>query len=149
MSVRLSEAILAGSVYIRVPDKHEAYSNYGTEACAIGMALKAVGIQPLGSIVESFPNPLTILYQQNDYTELTRLFPWLEGLEKNCPKCGEEISDEELIWHPFDMHVVPQTMTLDAMVDWVRSFEPSEPVSTQPEGRDPECSQTVEMVCRK
>lgn len=102
--MRLSEAILLGRVTV-TPRSGQLAS------CALGMAANARGIDA-------------------DYQKINREWPWLAKrlvLPCECFCAGEGMLQ---IAHLFDSHVMSPyakpTLTLEQLVDWVRSVEPAE-----------------------
>jgi hypothetical protein len=93
--LRLSEAIRLGSLLL--PDPQAG----NTKSCAIGMALLAHGLVPVGA----------------DYNRIRRLYRWLEKSTHPCPWCSQTESGIWLIAHPFDAHVTPRQITLDQLCE--------------------------------
>ena len=117
MKLPLSVAILLGRHTIEHPNACDI------EACAIPMALNAVGISSAGEDV--FDRLIT------PYHTLTDYWPWLCGKQIECPWChtdigGGAIMGAAVVFHPFDHHVSNGEITLEQMCDWIRSIEPAE-----------------------
>ena len=106
--MRLSEAIALGRVTIEKPEA----GNFST--CAMGMAANAVGMV-------------------HDYKAVLQRWPWL-WRDTLCPVnwcCEEPTSAIHSLTHQFDYFVMlTKSMTLDQLIDWVRSVEPSEVEAT-------------------
>lgn len=138
--MRLSEAIMLGRFTIDSPVQGDV------SACAIAMALNAVGRYRDDSIVD---------WVSPRYQAMGELWPWLDDMKgKPCPfntkhgLLGTSEMCSGLVPHLFDYHVSLGTMTLEEMCDYIRSIEPAEaeaPPAEQPRetvtvGRDPlEC----------
>lgn len=107
--MRLSEAIAMGRVLV---DRMEVAALHG---CALGMALKAVG-------------GITTI---EGYERVRREWPWVMTAQYHCQNCATEDKFKfsgSVIYRAFDQHVMTdKTMTLDQLIDWVRSVEPEEP----------------------
>lgn len=140
--MRLSEEIRLGSLLVAEPQRNDVRS------CAIGMANLSVGWHAADD------------KDRAAYDEIHKRHPWLLYMSSACPVCARPMVGHEAVWHPFDGHVmqwkyegykvVPiPSMTIEQLADFIASLEPSEPVSTQTEGRDPVCTEPAEMVCRK
>jgi len=99
--MKLSEAIMLGSTTCKMER-----ANWNT--CAIGCAGTAVGIEVSASLRSSLLRARRILQE----------WPWL-----NCLSEREYCYSEE-IWTRFDNEVVPGYMTLEQLVDYVKSVEP-------------------------
>jgi hypothetical protein len=104
-----------------------------TATCGIGMALLANGISPMGeelgeSIASMIRPEFSILDEDSrepDYRAFFELYPWVEKVKTNCPRCGEYLEDAEIIWHTFDFHVFrAQDMSLQELSEWVAMIEP-------------------------
>jgi hypothetical protein len=108
--MRLSDAIAVGRVLIQ----HPSADNYCN--CALGMGLAAVG--------KCKPHPRLA------YDAIMREWPWLgEGVKSPdwMKRYGYETMQAEFtISHAYDM-VQFGVLTLDQLIDWVRSVEPAEP----------------------
>ena len=101
--MRLSDAIALG--------RHTIPEMRGDDltACGIGMSLNAVG------------DPIS-------YWSLYQRWPWLHSASVNCKQCQKLTYRAEIVWHSFDWHVMhDQTMTLDQLIDFIRSIEPPDP----------------------
>lgn len=101
--MRLSEAMLLGSTTCKmVPGDWNS--------CALGCAGNAVGLAP------------GVKAKGEDRAKLIHaVWPWLAD-SPNLMSSGEEIVG--LIWQQFDYDVCGGTMTLEQLVDYVRSIEP-------------------------
>jgi hypothetical protein len=118
--MRLSEAIRMGSLLIENPQAGNV------KACAITMACLSMG----------HGNQQMIL---DYYTYILRTWPWVATAKVPCP-CGnkhdsslipnEKLSGTEIIWAPFDQHVMNNTngytMTIEQLADFIASIEPVE-----------------------
>jgi len=109
--MRLSDAIATGRVLVPQLEQGEM------RGCALGMALLAVGrnaaeIHLLG------------------YEYVVETWPWLKSAPAHCSSCeywNTTMHGAAKVWLPFDTHVMSdKTMTLDQLIDWVRSIEPQE-----------------------
>jgi hypothetical protein len=112
-TMRLSDAMATGRVTI---DKLEAAKLSG---CILGMACNAVGIK---TNLQRYP-----------YPQIMKKWPWLKG-QTECRACGHGHGTTDFmhaIWHQFDSLVMYErpSMTVDELIDWVRSVEPAEEVS--------------------
>jgi len=119
--MRLSEAIRLGSLCMERP------AGGDTRTCAIGMALLALGKQPLG------PQE----HGNQDYHMLISVYPWLKDMCPKCPWCCFSVTGTELIFHPFDWHVMdplnPSPITIEQLCDWIATLEPEEAATEAPE----------------
>lgn len=121
--MRLSEAILLGSTSVKSTPGTllETYPDGGTYGCALGMACFA----------ESVAVPF------DSWTGLGPVYEnwrWLYDRHQIPCGCtrfgGEDMPAAVVIAHMFDYHVsgkLAPNWTLEQLVDWVRSVEPSEP----------------------
>lgn len=122
--MRLSEAIMLGRHLVTDPQPYEINS------CALGMALRAMGL------------PFAEIWMLG-YAHAVIWWPWLEmpAASEGIMPCGCSADDRhnthmKVLMHLFDGHVVPEDpeakrMTLEQLVDWVRSVEPEEEQQTQ------------------
>lgn len=123
VNMKFSDAILAGSVL--VPEIKHGDIN----ACALGMAADAVGIPRTDQREGNMPR----------YNAIYKQWPWLLTAGENCPKCGVRHWESEVIFHVFDRHVMgDRSMTLEQLVDYVRTIEPAEEVPTPSPDSQPE-----------
>lgn len=102
--MRLSEAIALGRTTI------PRLISANLEGCAMGMAANAVSCGL-------------------SYLALSKVWPWLYGKSFRCPQCDERGEDNamNIIVHLFDHHIMwNPDLTLDQLIDWVRSVEPQE-----------------------
>lgn len=102
--IQLSEAIRLGSLLVRNPRAGV------TEGCAIGMALLAHGIEPLGGVCW-------------DYERVMLLYPWL-GMIFPCRWCDLSPCYQSVLTHPFDVHVMTGEATIEELCDWIAEIEP-------------------------
>lgn len=119
--MRLSDAIalgrtLIGSVKGRLFEKHGDGNLFG---CALGMGVAAVGRQEQAM-------------ERDQHEEVLSIWPWLE-ISDLVPKCDcsekmphYRVNGFGLIAHMFDHHVGVD-MTMEQLIDYVRSVEPNEP----------------------
>lgn len=133
--MRLSDAIalgrtLIGSVKGCLFEKHGDGNLFG---CALGMGVAAVGRQE--QAMERG--------QDCSHEEPLSIWPWLE-ISDLVPKCGcskkmlsYRVNGFASIVHMFDHHVGVD-MTMEQLIDYVRSVEPNEftPEETVPEFAD-------------
>jgi hypothetical protein len=132
--LKLSESILLGSLQIA----RGMWAVENTLGCAIGMALLANGKEPVGELTPLIlSNPLSIIQGDDgynpDYDTLENIYPWVrEMVRVECPWChrlineDESEADSELVWHPFDMHVMKCQITLEQLCEWIATLEPEE-----------------------
>jgi hypothetical protein len=119
--MKLSTAIRMGSLLIENPQAGNV------KACAITMANLATGFEIL-------PNQLN----NDHYSQLTQTWPWIITAHAQCP-CGSDkhiLDGTELIWGPFDHHVMwpvhqsglfgGYSMTIEQLADFIASIEPEE-----------------------
>lgn len=98
--MKLSEAIMLGSVTCKMEPGN-------MNSCAFGAALNAVGVPQ-----ES--------WAAMRYTPLVKMWPWLRLHGGTI-----QLSDlGETIYRKFDLEVCTGSMTLEQLVDYVRSIEP-------------------------
>lgn len=109
--MKLSEAILLGRITIPQMRADDLTS------CALGMASNAVGCVPI-------------------YSAIKDQWPWLRmPIDVPCKHNVHIPNAMLLIAHLFDTHVMDEgDMTLEKLVDYVRSIEPAEEI-------DPELSE--------
>lgn len=108
--MKLSEAIMLGRHLI------PAMKEVDTATCAIGAAMKANGLIVLGG-----------KETHRDMDVFVSIYPWLCNLTSQCPRCPQLLYAEQIIWHPFDAHVmVFQDMTYEQLGDFIASIEPKE-----------------------
>ena len=134
--MRLSEAIMLGRHTIQSPECGNI------NACAIPMALNSVGRDLLYCEDGNLP-----------YATITEQWPWLEEIADNgggvkCPCCPSVLGYSEIVWHPFDCHVMGNfpnypRLTLEQMCDWIRSIEPAE----EPEAYQGDAGDETEPKC--
>lgn len=93
----LHEAVRLGSLLEASPAARDI------NRCAIGMALR----------VHSLPV---------EYEEMWRAYPALREMHAECPWCCAEMSDQSIVYHPFDSHVIDRSITIDEFCDWLRSL---------------------------
>lgn len=119
--MRLSEAIALGRVLLA------PYRGYllipGARGCALGMACLGAGVH-----IEA-----KIDTDQENVDALVTEWPWLiNDCPHICPSCGQggNVGDSYFyaISHIFDNHVanLNPDLSLDQLIDWVRSVEPDE-----------------------
>ena len=107
--MKLSDAIDIGRVTI------EKWTLGHLEGCALGMAANAVGCE-------------------YSYSDIEKHWPWITEHPGKCPLCNRVFfypcdTTMMLIAHLFDTHVMDfDDITLDQLIDWVRSVEPAEDV---------------------
>lgn len=119
--MRLSDAIATGRCLVT------DMKNNDLSKCALGMACLASGI------------PLFIGNVSN-YAAVMDAWPWLSNVQK-CPACKLEIGGTQVIWHLFDVHVIFKQdgiLTLDQLIDWVRSVEPAEETEADVQTEQPQ-----------
>ena len=119
--MRLSDAIATGRTIV-MPHAYTIF-NSPKEGCALGMGLLGAG----GHYSEApFENP------DNPYKQLTERWPWLESpCAAPCGCIEAQVNVFDVIGHIFDRHVIDDgSWTLDRLIDWVRSVEPSEAEET-------------------
>lgn len=107
--MRLSDAIAMGRVTV------EEMQAADITKCALGMACNAVGLDPKMT--------------GEDYEGVKAVWPWLSTIV-TAPN-GAPNYAITIIWRLFDGRVMAGRMTLDQLIDWVRSVEPSEPEPQQ------------------
>lgn len=119
--MRLSDAIATGRVLV---DQLKVADLRG---CALGMALLATG------------NSTGLC----NYDKIKEMWPWLSTSDYHCTDCKSScIWDRAFgitIYRAFDQHVMmDKTMTLDQLIDWVRSIEPvpQEELAREEENKD-------------
>lgn len=100
--MKLSEAIMAGSTLVRQCASPWPGDEAAGKGCALTMAARAMG----GS----------------EYLDCFKFWPWLDTPEKN--KTGSHSFWQ--IVSRFDSEVCGGVMTLEQLVDYVRSIEPPE-----------------------
>jgi hypothetical protein len=132
--MKLSEAILLGRHTIENPRAIDV------EACAIPMALNAIGKSFKMDESESFP-------ERPFYRAVAEEWPWLANNPICCPWCsvqlgGEDLSGTAIIFHPFDKHVMFGEITLEQMCDWIATIEPAEITAQEPHDPDGEEDET-------
>ena len=121
--MKLSEAIMLGVGLIPEPNGNDV------SACAIGMALMASGAHR--------PETRDDAGIGKAYRAFSRKWPWVIYASYTCPRCPRIMHASQIIWHPFDTHVmIDKNMTIEQLADWVASIEPATPEPTL--GRDPE-----------
>jgi hypothetical protein len=118
--MRLSDAIAMGRVLLK-PVGGTTFDADGKGGCAIGMALKARGFDTRGLVF----NPLA------EYWDWTTGWPLGMMLPCGCHSEGYNSGNNVgmVIAHIFDFHVMGGAhplWTLDQLIDWVRSIEPTE-----------------------
>lgn len=102
-TMQLSDAVRLGSLLMLEPRAGRS------DRCAVGMALLANGIKPLGYFSE--------------YGTLMLLYPWL-GMIFPCRWCYSAPTYHCVLAHPFDSHVMTGQITIDEMCGWIASIEP-------------------------
>lgn len=102
--MKLSEAMMLGSTTCKMQA-----TNWNT--CAMGAAANAVGV-PQGIATARL-------------AAIKKIWPWLKGdsADANFPRFGPA-HHLAAIWRRFDNRVVWGEMTLEQLVDYVRSIEP-------------------------
>jgi hypothetical protein len=143
--LQLSDAIRLGSFVMAYPRAGDI------DRCAITMALHAHGAVPDPTNV-SEPNefcleegddqavntePLPVrpseAYSANFFhalrfhEALTDIYSWLDKIFA-CPWCGEGgriLQGTQVVYHPFDDHVMTGEITLDAFCSWIALIEPA------------------------
>jgi hypothetical protein len=111
-TMRLSDAIATGRVTI---EKLEAGL---LKSCVLGMALNAIGRSDATD--ESVPCKVS------GYAVIQATWPWTSTRIRH-PLWGHYEYAYALIYQLFDDFVMKRRMTLDELIDWVRSVEPAEP----------------------
>lgn len=114
--MRLSDAIGLGRTLVRV---HRAGDIRG---CALGMSFLAIG----GNPADVGPN----------FESIKAEWPWLkerrfDPLYSPNNSSANFIAYCKSVWLRFDDLVMGGGMTLDQLIDWVRSVEPPEPDAPQ------------------
>ncbi len=113
--MRLSEEIRLGSLLVQEP------TAWDVRACAIGMANLSVGYVANGK------------YDSNAYGQILNRHRWTGDSVFPCPLGCERkeaplsCSGMSMVHHLFDGHVMQAEMTIEQLVDWVRSVEPPDP----------------------
>lgn len=122
MTVKLSEAIFLGSKLSR-----QAFGKMlriDGSRCAFGAAMDAMGADLKTTSPKEF-------------------WPWTLTEMYTCPECSEVGKANFIIaTHLNDQH----RWSREKIADWVASVEPSEPVSTQIEGRAPVCTEPAKVA---
>lgn len=112
--MKLSDAIFMGRHLVKPIGGSDCERDGG--GCALTMAMLSVG----GT--SCLPNSL--------WVDVDRYWTWLGNKAKSdkCSFCGRDIFSEFkfVIAHIFDRHVMGGEMTLEQLVDYVRSIEPTE-----------------------
>jgi hypothetical protein len=123
--MRLSEAIALGRTAIQ-PASGRVFNSDRTRGCAFGMAGAAIGAKWSSAVLEH---------------DTERAWPWLRGESIRpckCPHWRQSGTYLQAIAHLFDAHLMQdrcywwdigeeaEPMTLDQLIDWVRSVEPQE-----------------------
>jgi hypothetical protein len=129
--MKLSDAILLGSTLL-APQAGRQYSAETQSGCALGMAAIATGCtyRRVPAMPGQESRTLGVEGVWGTWT--------LERMRRPC-KCfflflPRKMRVKDIIAHLFDCHVVTKkNWTLDQLVDWVRTVEPSEPAQPQPE----------------
>lgn len=129
--MKLSDAILLGSTLL-APQAGRQYSPETQSGCALGMAAIATGCtyRKVQNVPSQERRTLGVEGVWGTWT--------LEVVRRPC-KCffllvPRKLRIKEIIAHLFDYHVVTKkNWTLEQLVDWVRTVEPSEPAKPQPE----------------
>jgi hypothetical protein len=111
--VKLADAILLGSTILK-PVPGVILNGDATEGCALGMAYRAIGKTSFWIVQDDF------------------LPEWQWALHKrSVAPCGcpaRAYGSTKVVWlitHVFNEHVMgDETMSLEQLVDWVRSLEP-------------------------
>lgn len=107
--MRLSVALRMGSLLVAKPQGGDV------RACAISMAnLATNGYQAV------------CLDDIQSYSNILLTYPWLVDCSAICPICSNSLTQNEIMWHPFDHHVISQQMTIEQLADWIASIEPQE-----------------------
>ena len=127
----LSDAIRLGSLTVSDPTAGEITK------CAIRMGLVANG----GAANDDGPRLLSheeyaelheVLYDVDaDYERFTgrpgqsllSTYPWLTTREFFCNWCEKNLHSVEVVYHPFDEHVMTGQVTMDQFCDWLRELE--------------------------
>jgi hypothetical protein len=138
--MRLSDAIALGRTLIGKTDP----SSYC--GCALAMALMAIGKEPMVAAIgdDSFAE----MAHDNWFEAAMTEWPWLvtEGLEvpKYLPAYAYEHYNAEYIISDLFWKVDEGEISLDQLIDWVRSVEPQEETERSPEGT--EITETLEAA---
>lgn len=108
--MRLSEAIAVGRTLVAncVPGGSTRKNAQPGDGCVLDMAALAMG--------------------RRNWEEARDVWPWLEQLNGKTHK-----SYEEEIYQRFDFDVMRKGMTLEQLIDYVRSVEPAEEFPTPTE----------------
>ena len=112
-SMRLSDAIALGRTLVK-PMAGKPLSKDNDYGCTIGMALRAVGRAYNCSQSDEQNWNWWPVYQQ-----FLEEWPWT---------LSHPVINMSDIFRRFDREVMQGTMTLDQLIDWVRSVEPEEPL---------------------
>jgi hypothetical protein len=131
-NLKLSDAIRLGSLLV---PRREAGN---VERCAITMALKAIGALPADlddcrsyAYSEGWNQWNTLACPERTLREA---YPWLTG-DFRCYWCPRQLSGEEVVWHPFDDHVMCGLyITIEAFCGWIDEIEAGEVAGT--DGRE-------------
>jgi hypothetical protein len=119
-NLHLSDAVRLGSFLVADPAAGDV------ERCAITMVLKAIGALPENLYdCRSYRGDLCNQWNTLAYPELTLrgAYPWIDGTFL-CRWCGEELTGECVVWHPFDWHVMHGPVPLDDFCHWLQFIDP-------------------------
>jgi hypothetical protein len=130
MSLTLSVAVRLGSLLVPHPEAGNV------ERCAITMALKAIGALPenlddCGAYCAGQWNALAYPGRT-----LRDAYPWIKG-KFRCGWCERQLSGENIVWHPFDDHVMGgRYIPFGAFCDWLHIIDPTiDPTNVRTEAR--------------
>jgi hypothetical protein len=72
-------------------------------------------------------NSCGIPTEDDSYYGIFTKWGWLMEAIAPCPICETKMEGSAVVWHLFDSHVIfDESMTLDHLIDFVRSIEPAE-----------------------
>lgn len=129
--MKLSDAILLGSTLL-APQAGRQYSGENQSGCALGMAAIARGC--------TFRRVPSVPWQERRTLGVEGVWgTWTLDLVRRPCNClflivPRKMRIKDIIAHLFDYHVVrKKNWTLEQLVDWVRTVEPTEPARPQAE----------------
>lgn len=139
--MKLSDAIATGRVIVSPTRGFFLYSD--NRGCALGMAAVASGLAKrfhLNRQTDAEDWQKALCYEWPWLDSRLPVPPWLTTYEDYLPDGFARAL--EIIAHTFDRY---KEISLDQLIDWIRSVEPQEPETESPQVSPVERTVTLEM----
>ncbi len=108
-----------------VPDPLDAFCPYAGSDCSGAEEESEEGggyvlpVRPGEAVSENWLQALRC------HETLAQMYIWLDKLFP-CPWCERQLQGTEVVYHPFDEHVMSGAASMDGFCSWIASIEPPE-----------------------